>query len=228
VRAPRRVRTVRGGRRRKRMREALRTAIRSERLLIYAIAAGGLLFFAATVYFMFGLHLTFVEAMYFTASTMLTVGYGDITPYLRHAGAAAMLIAVAVMLMGVTLGGILIATLSSALNRAQETALAGLRRIHADDHVIVCGAGNVGTRVIDFLLAMNERVVVVERRPSAWLLELARSRRIDLIAADATSDDTLGFCSVGTAQSLVAVTDSDTANLETAWERSTAMPACRS
>lgn len=227
VRAQRRERKGRGGRRRMRMREALRTAIRSERLLIYAVSAGALLFVVATLYFMMALHLTFIEAMYFTASTMLTVGYGDITPYLHHGGTAAMLIAVGVMLMGVTLGGILIATASSALNRAQETALQGLRRIHADDHVIVCGAGNVGTRVIDFLLALNERVVVVERRPSVSLLELARTRRIDLIAADATSDDTLGFCSVGTAQSLVAVTDSDTANLETvlgALDRNAGLP----
>lgn len=205
-----------GGRRRMRVREALRGALRLEPLVFYALAAAVLLFFLATAYFEAALRLSFVEAMYFTASTMLTVGYGDISPYERHAGTPALLFAILVMLMGVTLGGIFIATVSSTLSRAQETALRGLRRIHADGHVVVCGAGNVGTRVIEFLLSMNERVVVVEERPSAWLLDLARRRRVELIAGDATGDTTLEFCSVRTAHSLVAITDSDTANLEAA------------
>ena len=147
---------------------------------------------------------------------MLTVGYGDITPYNRHASVLALLIAIGVMLLGVSLGGVFIATITAALNRAQQAALSGLRRIHAENHVILCGAGNVGTRVIDFLLQMDQQVVVIERYPSALLLEHARTRKIDLLAGDATSDDVLDFCDLHSAQSLVAVTDSDTANLEAA------------
>lgn len=198
------------------LRDLLRSAARLEPLLIYTFAAGIVLYFASTVYFAYTLRLTFVEAMYFVAATMFTVGYGDITPYTRHAGELAYIVAIAIMGVGVTLGGVFIATIAAALNRAQETALRGLRHVHADDHVIVCGAGNVGTRVIDFLLQMEQRVVVIEPRPNALVLEHARARRIDLLASDATSDDTLVFCALDQAQSLVAITDSDTANLEAA------------
>ncbi len=154
--------------------------------------------------------------MYFTAATMFTVGYGDITPYLRHSGIASLLVAIAAMLSGVLIWGIFIATIASALSRAQETALQGVRQIRAAGHVIVCGAGNVGIRVIDFLVRLRERVVVVEQNPNALVVELARMRRIELLRGDATSDDTLAFCNLRAAQSLVAITDSDTANLESA------------
>jgi Trk K+ transport system NAD-binding subunit len=198
------------------LRDVLNAAVRFEPLLFYTLIAGAISFFAASVFFKYDLRLSFVEAMYFTATSMLTVGYGDITPYNRHAGIPALVIAMAVMLVGVLILGVFIATISSALSRAQETALRGLRHIHAEDHVVVCGAGNVGTRVIDLLLRLKQRVLVVERSPSALLLEQARTKQIDLLAADTTNDETLEFCSLPSAQSLVAITDSDTANLEAA------------
>ena len=198
------------------LRDVLRAAARLEPLLLYTFALGTLLFFAATVYFQAALRISFIEALYFVAATMFTVGYGDITPYTRHAPPYAFLAAVAVMAIGVTIGGVFIATIASALHRAQETALRGLRHIHAEGHVIVCGAGNVGTRLIEFLLEMDQRVVVIEPRPNAIVLEHARRRRIELLASDATDDETLAFCDLRLAQSLVAVTDSDTSNLEAA------------
>lgn len=203
-------------RRRFSMRETLRTAARLEPLLLATFAVGTVLYLAASVYFAVQLRITFLESLYFVAATMFTVGYGDITPYVRHAAWPAYVVAIAVMGMGVAIGGVFIASISSALSRAQETALRGLRQLRAEEHVVVCGAGNVGTRIIEFLVELEQRVVVIEPRPSAVILELARRRRIDLLASDATDDETLGFCNVERARSLVAVTDSDTANLESA------------
>lgn len=214
---PRRSR-VRPQRRRARtsVRDLLRGAARVEPLLLYTFAVGTLIYIAASTYFAIDLHLTFLESLYFVAATMFTVGYGDITPVTRHGGWIAFAVAIAIMGVGVTLGGVFIATISSALSRAQQIALRGLRHIHVEDHVVVCGAGNVGTRIIDFLLEMDQRVIVIEPRPSALIVEHARSRRVELLATDATDDQVLGFCDLVHAQALVAATDSDTANLEAA------------
>jgi voltage-gated potassium channel Kch len=203
-------------RRREWLADMLQAAARYEPFLIYTFAFALLLFLAGSAYFTFQLHLSFVEAMYFTASTMFTVGYGDITPYNRQGGIFSLFVAMAIMVGGVTIAGIFIASIASAFSRAQETALQGLRRVRAEDHVVVCGAGSTGTRVVDFLLDMQQRVVVLEQSPSTLVLELARTRRIDLLTGDATSDDTLEFCDLGSALSFVAVTDSDTSNLEAA------------
>lgn len=198
------------------LRALMRAVARIEPLVLYTFLAGTLLYMLATLYFVASLHISLIESLYFVAATMFTVGYGDITPYTRHANFATYVASIVVMGVGVTVGGVFIATIASALNRAQETALRGLRRIQAEDHVVVCGAGNVGTRVIEFLLDMDQRVVVIEPRPSAVIVEHARTRRLELLASDATDDDTLAFCDLRKAQSLVAITDSDTANLEAA------------
>jgi Trk K+ transport system NAD-binding subunit len=198
------------------MRDLLRAAARVEPLLLYTFAVGTILYLGASVYFEYDLHLTLLESLYFVAATMFTVGYGDITPLNRHGGSLSIVAAIFVMGLGVTLGGVFIATISSALNRAQQIALRGLRHIRAEDHVVVCGAGNVGMRIIDFLLEMDQRVIVIEPRPSPLIVEHARSRRVELLASDATDDQVLAFCDLAHAQSLVAATDSDTANLEAA------------
>ena len=198
------------------VRDLFRAAAKVEPLLLYTFGIGTLIYIAASAYFAADLHLTWLEALYFVAATMFTVGYGDITPLSHHGGPASLAVAIAVMGVGVMLGGVFIATIASALNRAQEIALRGLRHVRAEDHVVVCGAGNVGTRIIDFLLEMNQRVIVIEPRPSALVIEHARSRRIELLASDATDDQVLSFCDLQAAQALLAVTDSDTANLEAA------------
>ncbi len=121
-----------------------------------------------------------------------------------------------VTLVGIAMVAIFTATVTSGLYAAAIRRTQGLRRIHRNGHVIVCGAGNVGSLVIDYLRQLGERVVVVEKEPDSLLIEMARDRKVDLLTGDATNDETIAFCSPETAKSLVGVTNSDTANLETA------------
>lgn len=65
---------------------------------------GTLLYLAASAYFAIDLHLTVLESLYFVATTMFTVGYGDITPLTRHGGWTAIVVAIVIMGVGVTLG----------------------------------------------------------------------------------------------------------------------------
>jgi Trk K+ transport system NAD-binding subunit len=194
--------------------EFLRALKRTEPILVKIFFAGLAIFFLASLYFMVVMKLDFTTAMYFVMTTMTTVGYGDISPYGNKAPRLAYYMAMFSMIAGLAISGVFIAAMSSALSRAQVTALRGLRRLRANDHVIVCGAGNVGTRVIEFLLRMNQKVVVVEQNPDNLLIERARDRQIDLLTGDASNDVTLNFCDLSHARSLVALTENDTANLE--------------
>jgi Trk K+ transport system NAD-binding subunit len=104
----------------------------------------------------------------------------------------------------------------------------GLRPIHRSGHIIVCGAGSIGTGVIDLLLALGKRLVVIERDPDTSLVERAREQRFDLLTGDASRDSTLDLCNLGAAHSLIALTNVDTLNLEIALgarARNPTMPA---
>jgi len=181
------------------------------RRLVFGLGAFVVL---AILYFGVALQLDPVTAVYFVATTLTATGYGDITP-LGHGGVA-MLASNVVMIGGLVASGIFIAFLSSALTQAQFTALQGLRQIHTHGHVLVCGVGNVGQSVVEYLLTLGHKVVVIDTHPDAAIVEASRARRIELMTADATRDATLALCNLGAARAVIAVTESDTANLEVA------------
>ncbi|MBV8727391.1 MAG: NAD-binding protein [Candidatus Eremiobacteraeota bacterium] len=192
----------------------MRAVRRTEPLLLRIFGAGAVIGVLAVLYFMWALHLDVVKALYYVITTMATVGYGDITPLVNKGPVHSFFVAMFIMISGIAITGVFIAAITAALNRAQVTALRGLRHIASRDHVVVCGAGNIGTRVIDFLLRMDQSVVVIEQNPDNLLIERARDRQLDLLTGDATSDGTLRFCNLRHARSVVALTGSDTANLE--------------
>ncbi len=201
----------------------LANSLRRVEPILRTVLVGSIVaYFAFVIYFAFAMHLSIPSAMYYVTTTMTTVGYGDITPCHGCSDKTSMGIdfplfgAMLAMLAGVTIFAVFTATVTSALNSAQTRRLQGLRRIHRSGHVIVCGAGNVGSLVIDYLRDMGEQVVVVERNPDALLIELARDRKVDLLTGDATNDETIAFCRPERARALVGVTNSDTANLEAA------------
>ncbi|MGP6159722.1 MAG: NAD-binding protein [Vulcanimicrobiaceae bacterium] len=176
--------------------------------------AGVLVFLIGAVAFSFALHLDLASAAYFVVETMTTTGYGDIS--VRRGGAFAEVAAVLLMLCGIVLNGLFVAVLASKLTQAQWVAMQGLRPIKRRGHVIVCGAGSVGSCVIDYLVALEEQVVVVDTKPEPSIVESAHDRHFDLLTGDAAKDRTLELCNVKQAKALIALTHSDTMNLEVA------------
>jgi hypothetical protein len=81
--------------------------------------------------------------------------------------------AMMLMLAGITLSGLFIAFGASLLTRLYSVRLQGLRPVARREHIIVCGAGSIGTGVIDLLLALGKRLVVVERDPDTSIVERA-------------------------------------------------------
>lgn len=181
-------------------------------LLRILVVAGVAVFVIATAYFSAALHLNPITAAYFVTATMTTVGYGDVR--LADKSHALQIADIGLMIAGVIISNLAIAFVAAALIRSQWNALQGLRPVRSVGHIVVFGAGQVGTRVVDYLCEIKAAVTVVERRPAPELLRRARTREIDLLTGDGALDDTLDLCNLGAARSAVVVTNSDATNLE--------------
>jgi Trk K+ transport system NAD-binding subunit len=198
----------------RRFRAGARKRVRPNPVILGALATGIFTFALGTLFFAFALKRDVLTAAYFVLSTMTTTGYGDITPPVGNVPAE--LGAMILMLGGLAFSGIFIAILTSRLTAAQYVVTQGLRRISQRGHVVVCGAGNVGSRVIDYLVQNGANVVVVEMVPQPELVDRARSREFALLTGDASKDRTLDLCNVAEAGCVVAITNSDAMNLEVA------------
>ncbi|MDT0316787.1 NAD-binding protein [Streptomyces millisiae] len=96
---------------------------------------------------------------------------------------------------------------SSALRRPSR-ALSG--------HVVLLGLGKIGTRVLGRLKELDIPVVCVEEDPEARGVPLARRLRVPVVLGDVTQEGVLEAAKIERAGALLALTSSDTTNLEAA------------
>ncbi len=181
-------------------------------ILAWLAAAALAVFVTATAYFQTVFGDSWLDAAYFVVATMTTTGYGDVTP--NRNNPVEIVAAMLLMLSGITLTGLFIAFGASLLTPIYWVKMQGLRPLHRRGHIIVCGAGSIGSEVIELLIGLGRRLVVIERDPDAAIIELARERRFDLLTGDASRDATLDLCNLEAAHGLVALTNVDTLNLE--------------
>jgi len=83
-------------------------------------------------------------------------------------------------------------------------------------HVVVCGAGRVGYRVVAQLRALGKDVVVVEKREEAPFVAVLRDEQVPLLIDDIRSPQCLPRTNVHRAAAIVCSTDDDLANLNIA------------
>ncbi|MCY0941427.1 potassium channel family protein [Streptomyces antarcticus] len=94
-------------------------------------------------------------------------------------------------------------------------------------HVVLLGLGKIGTRVLARMRELEIPVVCVEADPQARGLALARRLRVPVIIGDVTDEGVLEAARVHRAHSLLALTSSDTTNLEAALYARTVQPGLR-
>ncbi|MFI5763152.1 potassium channel family protein [Streptomyces sp. NPDC051563] len=81
-------------------------------------------------------------------------------------------------------------------------------------HVVLLGLGKIGARVLARLQELDIPVVCMESDPDARGLALARRLRVPVVMGDVTDEGVLEAARIHRAHSLLALTSSDTTNLE--------------
>jgi Trk K+ transport system NAD-binding subunit len=82
-------------------------------------------------------------------------------------------------------------------------------------HVVVCGLGHVGYRVVQALVKLGRPIVAIEAKDESFL-EHVRAMGIPVIQGDARRDDLLAQAGAERARAVVCATDDDLVNLEVA------------
>lgn len=94
-------------------------------------------------------------------------------------------------------------------------------------HVVVCGAGRVGYRVVTQLRAMGLEVVVIEKHENAAFVSVLRDERVPVLIDDTRSPQCLPRTNVKAASAIVCATDDDLANLNIALDARRMKPDIR-
>ena len=95
------------------------------------------------------------------------------------------------------------------------------------DHVVVCGLGHVGYRVVEELMRLREEVVAIESDENAPFLDVVRRLGVPVHIGDARRDELLVQCGVDRAKAVVCATSNDLANLEIALDSKRMNPRVR-
>lgn len=85
-----------------------------------------------------------------------------------------------------------------------------------EDHVIVCGAGRVGFRIVDQLVRLGVDIVVIEKNESGPFVQTVRDMGVPLLIDDVRSDSALKGTNVKAARTVICATDDDLTNLNIA------------
>ena len=194
--------------------------LRIDPIFITLAVAAAVLISGATLFFHSG-GMSWLQAFYHVANTVTTTG-ADSRP--TPVSDAERIVDIVLMFGSVSIIGILLAYITAAITRRSIELGAGRHQVHVAGHVVVCGFGNVGSRVAQYLLHQGVRVVVIDRNPDAAAANEARAQGAHIMTADATSESALDMAHVTKAAALLAVTDSDSANLEIALTASAFAP----
>ena len=219
VKVPRPVGTRAGRPRLRRVLDAARTVRQDVNPAFYPASAVGLvLLIGSTILLRFSYlrhpGITWLDALYFSAETITTVGYGDFSfaqqpTWLR-------LFSVMLMFVGMTTTAILVAFIADLLLSRRFTHTAGRRRVrHLRNHVIVVGLGSLGIRVVSDLTAAGYDAAVIENDDDNPFLPLAAELDVPVIFGDATLRQTLESACIDRARAVAVLTQDDMVNIET-------------
>ena len=95
------------------------------------------------------------------------------------------------------------------------------------DHIILCGLGHVGYRILERLLQWNLDVVVIEKNDGSQFLQRVQQLKVPVLLMDARQEESLEAAGLHHARTLVIATNDDLANVEIALDARRLNPGIR-
>lgn len=178
----------------------------------FAIALFALTLLTGVFGHMIILHISVIDALYFTVVTLATVGYGDIVPRTPSAQ---------LFTTCFILGGMLTALYSSTvvIGSIVEGEVQGIWRLRRElkriskmeNHIIICGFGRIGRDLAQSFARERAPFVVIESDETG--VSEGTQLGYTMMRGDATADVTLMDAGIERARTILPVLASDADNL---------------
>ncbi len=95
------------------------------------------------------------------------------------------------------------------------------------DHIILCGLGHVGYRILERLMQWHLEVVVIEKNTDSQFLLRVQQLKVPVLIMDARQEESLEAAGLHYARTLVIATNDDLANVEIALDARRLNPQIR-
>jgi Trk K+ transport system NAD-binding subunit len=157
--------------------------------------------------------------------TLLTVvGSSDVEEGRPPVAQAAQLV---LTIAGLALLPLITAAVVEGMVNARLALSTGKAAAGHEDHIVVVGLGNVGTRVLRQLVDLGLQVVAIDRTADARGAKVAEQLGVPLIVGDAAREETLRAASIATSKALVVLSTDDVTNLQAALNARAVRPDLR-
>ncbi|MDY6904021.1 MAG: potassium channel protein [Thermodesulfobacteriota bacterium] len=157
-------------------------------------------------------HWDFLDALYMTAITLTTVGFGEV----HHLSRTGKIFTTFLIFVGAGFSLYVVGTIAQFVLEGQINKILGRRKLdkkisRLDNHCVVCGYGRIGRVLAQSLIRHPMDVVVVEQNPE--LVPVMNADNVLYVAGSATEEDALIAAGIKKAKTLVAVLATDTDNV---------------
>lgn len=168
---------------------------------------------AGIVVFHYGMELDYIDAIYFVSTIVTTIGFGDFN--LSGAPAGIKAYGIYLMLSGASGYALMVTLIVDRVVKSRLLEISGRKSYKMNNHIILCGFGRLGPKILENLLKLGDRVIVVDKQTDeSTELQTLRSRNIPYVVGDMRQGDTLEKASVRTCKAIIFGTNDDLANLE--------------
>lgn len=172
------------------------------------------IFLATFTYVCVNFNTSVVDALYFSVGMITGAGGKEEVAEMGPDGVK--IFTAIMMILGAGVIGICYALINDFILGSRIRQFWDAARIPTQKHYVICGLGGVGMAIVEQLHHQGHEVVVIECDPNNRFIPTARSLGVPIILEDANLDHTLLAANLEKADALLAVTSSDTVNLEMA------------
>jgi Trk K+ transport system NAD-binding subunit len=124
---------------------------------------------------------------------------------------------IALMIIGTAVLTIVYAFVTNYIVSVKLSGLLGQQPITMENHIVLCGVGTVGYRVLTGLQERDEDVAVLEKDAANRFLPLVRTgKKTYVMMGDSSLRESLNRVNVAAARCIIAATSDDMANIQTA------------